>query len=312
MTFRLQIKALLLLLFIAFTANLRAEDYVARVFTDTDGKTLPYRLLIPEGYDKEKDTKYPVLLFFHGAGERGTDNSAQLRWVLKNFVKPEIRSKFPCFVIAAQCPNNQQWVDMPWGWPQEKRPEKQSQSMQLAFKTLDAVSTEFNVDPDRIYVAGMSMGGYATWDCITRFPNRFAAAVPMCGGGEGKTVTTDVAKVPVWAFHAADDPAIPVICTRLMVKAMTDAGGHPHYTEYDTKLKLGHNCWEKAFSEPDLLPWMFAQRRGQPDPQPPTPPADSASSDSTNSPSGTAAPSTDSTNSPSGTATPSSDSTNHP
>jgi predicted peptidase len=268
----------LLLLLVAIAGDLRANpvidpgDFVARVYTAPDGKTLPYRLLIPADYDKDKDTKYPVVFFLHGAGDRGTDNLLQLELVVRIFDKPENRVKYPCFVIVPQCPLVpwQQWNDMIWGAPSGVRSAEPSGPMKLALKILDGVMAEFNTDPDRLYVTGMSMGGYGTWDCITRFPERFAAAVPMCGGGDEKTVTPEVAKVPVWAFHAADDSAIPVTRSRHMIQAMIQAGGHPHYTQYDAKLKLGHACWDKAYSEPDLLPWLFAQRRGQPDPQPPT------------------------------------------
>jgi lysophospholipase L1-like esterase len=134
--------------------------------------------------------------------------------------------------------------------------------MQLALEALDTVCKEFSVDSTRLYVTGLSMGGYATWDCVTRFPNRFAAGAPICGGGDEKTVTAAAAKVPVWAFHSDDDAVVKVIRTRNMIKAMRAAGGQPKYFEY---FGLNHASWNKAYGEPEFLPWMFAQRLGQPD-----------------------------------------------
>jgi len=113
-------------------ATTRADDYLARTFADGSGKTLPYRLFVPAGYDATK--KYPVILFFHGAGERGTDNNAQLAHVAPVFVTPDFQAAHPCFVIAPQCPPDQQWVDMPWGAQSGVRPAQPSQAMQLALR----------------------------------------------------------------------------------------------------------------------------------------------------------------------------------
>jgi predicted peptidase len=234
--------------------TLHADDFTARIYTAPDGKTLPYRLLIPANYDAH--TKYPVVLFFHGAGERGVDNALQLRYGAPNFATPEARAKYPCFIVAPQCPQNQQWVDMPWGALSGVRPPQPSGAMQLALKILDSVTAEFSTDKTRIYVAGLSMGGYATWDCVTRFPDRFAAGVPVCGGGDENTVTAAVAKVPVWTFHSSDDTVVPSIRSVHMIEAMMKAGGHPKFYLYTG---LGHGSWGKAFSEPELLPWLFAQ-----------------------------------------------------
>lgn len=251
------------LLAIAIAAILPAQaqddQYEARVFTNSTGATLPYRLHKPA--DAHSGKHYPVVLFFHGAGERGTNNADQLKHVAPAFVTPLALEKFPCFVIAPQCPNDQQWVNMPWGNETGTRPEA-SASMQLALGALDDAIKEFAIDTNRIYVSGLSMGGYATWDCITRFPNRFAAGVPICGGGDEKTVTPEVAKVPVWAFHSSDDTAVKVIRTRNMIAAMKAAGGRPHYFEY---FGLGHFSWGQAYAEPELFPWLFSQRLGQPD-----------------------------------------------
>ena len=250
------------LLLVGLAVSVRADEFAIRSFTDSAGVAHPYRLLLPPSYDATQ--KYPLVLFFHGAGQRGDDNLNQLHNA-GSFLLPANRAKFPCFVIALQVPHGKQWVDMNWGKPSGVRPEQPSEVMKLALDILDSVSGEFSVDPSRLYLMGLSMGGYAVWDCVTRFPKRFAAGIAVCGGGDEKTVTAEVAQVPVWAFHSADDPTVPVIRSRHMVAAMIEAGGHPRYTEYQG---LGHGSWGKAFAEPDLFPWLFAQRLGQADPLP--------------------------------------------
>ena len=223
------------------------DTYEARIHTNAASQTLPYRFLTPRNYDPAR--KYPVVLFFHGAGERGTDNQRQLVHGAGLFLKPENREQFPCFVIAPQCPEKQQWVNMPWAGDAGTRPEQPSEAMKLALEILENVSKEFSVDPDRIYVTGLSMGGYATWDLVTRFPERIAAAAPVCGGGDEKTITASVAKVPLWAFHSEDDTVVKVIRSRNMVAAMRKLGGDPEYFDtpalamaHGVKLTLNPSC----------------------------------------------------------------------
>ena len=240
------------------SASVRADGYQPRTFTD-GAKSLPYELLVPPGYDKTK--KYPVIVFFHGAGERGTDNVVQLKFAPTDVFKTDdFQKAHPCFIIAPQCPPDDKWVEMDWSLMSGVRPPQPSPPMQLALKILDAVEGEFSIDHDRVYVAGLSMGGFATWDLVTRFPARFAAGVPCCGGGDENTVTAEVAKVPVWAFHSADDNVVHVERTRNMIAAMKKMGGLPKYTEYNG---LGHGSWGKAFSEPGLYDWLFAQNLTQ-------------------------------------------------
>ena len=249
---------LLVALWMSLMPSSFANDYLKRTFTD-GAQSMPYRLLVPPGYDKAQ--KYPLLLFFHGAGERGTDNEEQLKFPpTAIFATADFQKAHPCFVLVPQCPQDQKWVDMPWDATSGVRPAEPSASMQLALGILDAVEAEFSIDRDRVYVAGHSMGGYATWDCVTRFPNRFAAAVPCCGGGDESTVTKEVTQVPLWAFHSADDPIVPVVRTRNMIEALRKAGGAPKYIEYTN---AGHLIWARAFYEPGLFDWLFAQSLAQ-------------------------------------------------
>ncbi|MEA3210723.1 MAG: hypothetical protein QOE70_3780 [Chthoniobacter sp.] len=261
---------LFLVLALAFLTPLRAQDpskppqapkateaFEARTFTDAAGATLGYRLLKPRDYDAKQ--KYPLILFLHGAGERGVDNAAQLKHGAPLFVKPEVRDKYPCFVVAPQCPPEQKWADVDWGSDTPKQPEKVSAPMALALGALEAVQKEFSIDPDRLYVTGLSMGGYGTWDLVTRLPERWAAAAPVCGGGD-KAFAARAKAIPLWAFHGLEDKTVKPARTREMIEAIVAAGGAPLLSEYPY---TGHDSWTTAYGEPELLPWLFAQKRGQ-------------------------------------------------
>jgi predicted peptidase len=234
------------------------DEYLALNYESLSGERLAYRLLSPKPFDLSK--QYPVVLFFHGAGERGSDNSSQLRHCLEQFAKPANQETFPCFVIAPQCPAEQQWVNMQILAYEgvEQRPAQPTANLRMAVEVLEQICNARNIDQNRVYVSGISMGGYATWDCLTRWPGKFAAAVPICGGGEGNTITSEIARIPVWTFHSADDPIVPVFRTREMVAAMQRANGNIRYTEYQD---YGHNSWTPAYAEPELFPWLFSQQR---------------------------------------------------
>jgi lysophospholipase L1-like esterase len=132
--------------------------------------------------------------------------------------------------------------------------------MRLALGALEAIAKEFSVDPNRLYITGLSMGGYGTWDAITRTPQKWAAAVPICGGGDASRIAS-AKNVPVWAFHGINDQAVPVERTRELIATLKAAGSTPLYSEYPY---VAHDSWTFAYGEPELLPWLFAQRRGQP------------------------------------------------
>jgi predicted peptidase len=234
---------------------LAAQEFEARVFKDDQGRSLPYRLLKPRDYDPGK--KYPLVLFFHGAGERGDDNQAQLKNAVAVFAQEKNLKKFPCFVVVPQCPSGVRWVEMDWGADSGVAPAEPSSAMRLGMATLAALQNEFSIDARRVYAAGISMGGFGVWDALSRYPGRFAAGVAVCGGGD-ESKAGAIGKTPVWAFHSDDDPIVKVARSRNMVKALRDAGGKVRYTEYQ---KLGHVSWDRAFGEPKLLPWLFSQRR---------------------------------------------------
>ena len=233
-----------------------------RVFQSTDGLSLGYRLFVPEGYDKAK--KYPLILFLHGMGERGSDNEAQLEHAeVLRFTGDEVQRRQPSILVAPQCPADDKWVPVFWGLKEFQDPGEgvdpkgPSRAMRAVDELLTALEKEFSVDATRRYVTGLSMGGYGTYDLCLRFPKRFAAAVPICGGAD-PSLAKRIAKIPFWIFHGADDPAVPAELSRSMVEALKAAGGDPKYTEYEG---VKHNSWNPAYNEPGLVEWVFSQSR---------------------------------------------------
>ena len=235
------------------------DDFQARTFDDGAGHVLPYRLYIPRGVDPNK--KIPLVLFLHGAGGRGRDNLHQLtdQAAPLVFVQPDNQARWPVMMVAPQCPVDQQWVAMPWGVPSGKgqRPAQPTWPQAAAVALVDRLSAEFPaVDPAQLYVTGMSMGGFGTFDAAARFPAKWRAAVPVCGGYDEDQVAPLVG-LPLWAFHAEDDPAVPVGRSRDVIAAIRARGGQPRYTEYPASAQHGHFSWIPAYGDRELLPWMF-------------------------------------------------------
>ncbi len=200
------------------------------------------------------------MIFLHGAGERGSNNKAQLVHGMAEFCKPKWREKYPCYVLAPQCPAEMKWSDVDWTLPSSELPEKVSEPMQLVFELVDAMLKDSAVNDNRVYITGLSMGGYGTWDILARRPNFFAAAIPICGGGDPKTANR-FANVPLWCFHGDKDETVTVNRSREMIEALKAAGGSPKYTEY---AGVAHDSWTRTYSNPEVIEWMFAQLRREP------------------------------------------------
>ena len=249
-------KLAFLLLFAGFlTASCDAHESPPPVDTNMFEKrtfrAMPYRLFIPANYDKNK--KYPLVLWLHGAWGRGNDNERQI--IEGNtpgatvWTKPENLAKNPAFVLAPQCPAGDRWATN----DSELKPSKQ---LETVVELLKDLQKQYSIDAGRLYVAGQSMGGYGTWSLITEYPEMFAAAIPLCGGGNASRAK-NLVKVPIWAFHGGDDEAVHVSESREMIEAIKRAGGNPRYSEYKG---VGHSVWHQAFAEPELLSWVFAQK----------------------------------------------------
>ena len=231
--------------------QLTAAPFVPRML-NRDGKFMPYRLFIP--HTAAQTEPLPLIVWLHGASGLGTDNVRQVteggnEIGSRLWIKADIQAKYPSFVVAPQSPSAEMW-----GTTTSERLTKYGQ---LVIDLIDSLAKEFPIDRDRIYLLGQSRGGIGVWDLIAKRPDVFAAAVPLCAIGNPKKIGA-ASDVKVWAFHGAKDPGMSVNNTREMVAALKAAGGVVKYTEY---ADLGHDIWARAFAEPDLPAWLFAQRR---------------------------------------------------
>jgi predicted peptidase len=232
-----------------------AAEFGLATYTSNAGR-LPYRLLKPPTI--ESGRIYPLVIFLHGIGERGTDNQAQLKWGPNRFAEAKERETHPCFVIAPQCPPDKLWVEVPRpdATKPHTMPKEPSVPMGLLMELLLTFMKANPVDASRVYAVGLSMGGYGTWDIIARRPDLFAAAVPICGGADIATAKA-IAHIPVWVWHGDKDDLIPAVRSRSMVAAMRGAGANPKYNEISGG---DHFAWIPAFRDPALLDWLFEQR----------------------------------------------------
>ncbi len=232
-----------------------SAEFEARTYRGAGGAELPYRIHLPEGSDAA--ARYPLVLFFHGAGERGKENRRQLIHGARPILEFSQGSGDPAIIVVPQCPVEQQWVDTPWGDDSHTMPAEPSQPMRLAIELLQQCQETLPVDADRIYVTGLSMGGFGTWDIVQRLPRTFAAAVPVCGGGD-TDLAPSIRHIPVWAFHGDQDTAVKPRRSRDMIAALREHGGAPRYTEYPG---VGHDSWTPTYADREVLQWLFAQRR---------------------------------------------------
>lgn len=230
-----------------------ADEPQAKQWTMANHPPLLYRWSTPTTI--KPGTTYPLVLFLHGAGERGADNKAQLKHGVTPILKATKDLDEPCFLIAPQCPAGSWWVPINLRGPgKTANPEALSENvLALVADTLE----RHPVDPARVYVTGLSMGGYATWHLLARKPDLFAAAIPICGGGDPKRVKS-FKDVPIWAFHGDADPVVPVKTTREMIAALEQAGGKPKATYYPG---VAHDSWTATYNDPAVLKWLFAQRK---------------------------------------------------
>ena len=226
------------------------------VYTNAQGATIPYRFTAPKAVEAGK--KYPLVILFHGAGERGTNNVAQLVHGATDILNYMRERGIEGYFIAGQCPADKQWVDTPWSLMAHRMPEKPSESLALMIELIEKTMKELPVDRNQVLVTGISMGGYGTWDIVQRHPDWFAAAMPCCGGGD-VTLAWKIRGVPIWAFHGDQDWVVPFKRSRDMVSALWAVDGNVRYREYPG---VGHGCWGPTYADWDnVLAWFFAQRR---------------------------------------------------
>ena len=231
-------------------------DFSSGIYNDpSSGKTLPYRLYVPKDYNSSK--KYPVLFCLHGAGERGSNNTSQIAYLSKSFnVAGDCLNE--AIILAPQCPTGG------WWYIDENKEEYEDEAGYLgaAMHLLYKIESEYSCDKNRIYVAGLSMGGFATWSVLERYSNHFAAGVPICGWGN-PYAAGQLAKIPIWIYHGDADSTVSYDASVIMYNAIKDKGGTMiHFT---TLLGVEHNAWDYALRDRDLFCWMFAQSKGKDD-----------------------------------------------
>ncbi|MHC1706906.1 MAG: dienelactone hydrolase family protein [Bacteroidales bacterium] len=215
--------------------------------------TLPYRLMRP--LNILEGQHYPLLILLHGSGERGRDNEKQLIHGAGYFA--DSISRYPCFMLVPQCPENKRWVNMDWSLVNPVQPENISLPLQLTVNLTDSLIQSLPVDPSRIYITGISMGGQGVWDLLYRFPGKFAAAVPVCGSADS-IIAPVIKDIPLWAFHGENDDVVPLAAMENLIVAIRTAGGKPVFSKFQG---VGHNAWDYAYKDPLLLQWLFTQQK---------------------------------------------------
>jgi len=206
--------------------------------TITKNLSCSYLLFLPESYG-EQEKSWPLMLFLHGAGERGNDLQ-----LVKKHGPPKIVEKekdFPFIVVSPQCPKEQWW----------------DEELDVLINLLDETVAKYDVDEQRVYLTGLSMGGYGTWALGARYGDRFAAIAPVCGGGT-LPMTLKLADMPIWAFHGARDKVVPVEESEQMVKMINDRGGNAKLTVYPD---AGHDSWTETYDNPELYDWLLSHSR---------------------------------------------------
>jgi len=236
----------------------RNENHFLKLQFSKKNQSINYRLLEP--YHKTSDD-VPLFIFLHGAGERGDDNEKQLIHGSRFFLEQTEKKEYNSYVILPQCPENNRWsyhkVD-PWLKGVKDSENKDiSYYGSLVIELIENLIENKNVDPNRIYISGLSMGGYGTFDLVSHRNDLFAAAAPICGAADLQLLE-DAVNVPFWIFHGDSDRVVPVEKSRDAFNFLIKKKDHHKYTEYKG---VYHNSWENVFDEEDYFMWLFSKSR---------------------------------------------------
>lgn len=230
------------------------EMYEAHVYTNKLKEVLPYRMFHNPSPDK---SPVPLLVLLHGSGECGTNNTSQLNSSVAAFHKTYLKTYHPICVIVPQCSAKSRWVRQLAFSPDYTMPRYAAPAMTCLRNLIDSYVKNGIADPNRLYIMGLSLGGFGVWDAVQRWPGYFAAAVPICGGGSIKKKDIENAsKTPIWVFHGAKDGNVPVICSQRIVNALREIEAPIQYTEYP---ESGHVIWNTVYGDAKLQKWLFDQ-----------------------------------------------------
>lgn len=252
---------ILTLTFVSSIAFAQQEDYAKKVYVSPKNDTLLYRELTPEKILPNQ--KYPLAIFLHGSGERGNDNEAQLKHGGNMFTNPVNREKYPAFVIFPQCPKEDSWISprnrsaVAGEDPFNPNPSM-SKALSLVKDVIDEAIKKYPVDKSKIYIAGLSMGGMGTFDMLCRYPDLFAAAIPICGGVNIERLSKAKTKAHIRIYHGDADTAVPVTYSREAYKILKQNKVNVEYIEYPG---VDHDSWTPAFNEDDFMTWIFSKRK---------------------------------------------------
>lgn len=243
------------LLFVGF---IYGQDYEKKRYI-TKNDTLPYRILLPENYNPQKS--YPLLVFLHGAGERGKDNHKQLVHGSSLFTSAEFRTKHPAIVIFPQCPESSYWASVKKIKSNKKATQFKYHKELSKYHTMDllqdflyAIEKSYHIDSSKRYIGGLSMGGMGTFELVTRMPDYFASAFSICGGGHSRWAKK-LKNTPFWIFHGSNDQIVSFHYSKKMFKHMKRYNDQTQLTIYEG---VNHNSWDPAFKEPALFNWLFS------------------------------------------------------
>ena len=252
--------------FLGMAAGVAAPPEVEARFesgtaTGADGRTFPYRIHHPEGIGA--DDPVPLVVFLHGAGERGDDNRRQLRHFPERWVREaHLGRRHRAVVIAVQCPEGEWWSEAERNADDVLLPTAGAgmpSPLTAVLRRVRELAADPAIDDRRIYLTGLSMGGFGSWALLAHRPDLFAAAAPICGAGDVTAADRIAAgRTPVWAVHGGADDVVLPERSREMVEAIRAAGGRVGYTEIP---RMGHDSWSWAYGPGGLMEWMFAQRR---------------------------------------------------
>ena len=219
--------------------------------------TLPYRLYRSQKVDTMTEA-LPLVIFLHGAGERGNDNYMQLKHCIKYFLDDTVTSHYPFLLVVPQCPNGKRWVNTDWSLPEHTMDSVPTAELRGVMTLMDSLIACGAVDSTRVYICGISMGGYGAWEALQRWPKKFAAAIAICGGGDPACAEA-MKDIPVYIFHGLQDGVVLPSRSIQMYDALREAGNEN--AVLITYPELGHGCWDEAFSTAGLFGWLFGKRK---------------------------------------------------
>ena len=246
------------LLFVLGLNLIYGQEYEADIFVHQKD-TLPFRVLLPKNFNPQK--YYPLVMVLHGSGERGNDNKAQLFHGAKLFQEDKFRAQHSAIVVFPQCPENSYWASVKRDYTTSLEKKYTYATMPPQYNQLEMVEAlmrflenKYTIDPKRRYVGGLSMGGMGTFELVSRNPDYFAAAFPICGGANPNWATL-LSKTPLWIFHGEKDDVVWVEHSKRMYKALKEIKAPVKLTLYP---EVKHDSWHNAFADPNLMPWLFS------------------------------------------------------